>query len=60
MSAKKLYDIIAQGYSAALTHAFSGAALYAQGFIDGMKYQKDGTIPMTALDKEIARLKNKE
>lgn len=57
---KELYEIIAQGYSTALTHAFSGAALYAQGFIDGMKYQKDGTIPMSEIDKELARLKNKE
>lgn len=57
---KELYDIIVQGYSTALTHAFSSGELYVQGFIDGMTYQKDGTIPMSELDKEITRLKNKE
>lgn len=54
---KELHNIIVKGYSVALSKAFSNGEMYATGFLDGMKYQKDGTVPISAIDKEIEKLK---
>ena len=53
MTTEDLIKIMHSGYVASLDHCFDGASLYSQGFIDGMKFQKDGTIPMSNLDRAL-------
>lgn len=50
--------IIHKGYCAALDSCFGSQALYAKGFLDGMKYQRDGTIPKSNLDKMLEKFEN--
>ena len=42
---EELIRIIHEGYCAALDSCFDNKSLYAQAFLDGMMFQKDGTIP---------------
>lgn len=41
------------GYNKAISECKFGASLYITGFLDGMNYQKDGTIPEDLLSKFI-------
>ena len=54
---EELIRIIHKGYCAALDSCFGDKALYAKGFLDGMKFQKDGTIPKSNLDKILEKIK---
>lgn len=54
---EELIKIMHKGYSAALDGCFNGKTLYAKGFLDGMKYQKDGTIPKSNIDKMLENIK---
>lgn len=54
---EELIRIIHQGYSAALDDCFDNRTIYARGFLDGMKFQKDGTIPKGILDKMLEKIK---
>ena len=42
---EQLKEVVKSGYDAAIEDCFDGVALYTQGFIDGIMYQKHGTIP---------------
>ena len=52
---EELIKIIHKGYDAALDNCFDSKALYAKGFLDGMKFQKDGTIPKGNLNKALEK-----
>ena len=54
---EELIKIIHKGYDAALDSCFDSKILYARGFLDGMKFQKDGTIPKGNLDKILEKIK---
>ena len=54
---EELIRIIHKGYCAALDSCFDSKTLYAKGFLDGMKFQKDGTIPKGNLDKILEKIK---
>ena len=47
---EELIKIIHKGYSVALDSCFDNKTLYAKGFLDGMKFQKNGTIPKSKFD----------
>ena len=47
---EKLIKIISEGYYAALDSCFDNKSIYVKGFFDGMKFQKDGTIPKNKFD----------
>ena len=53
---EELIRIMHKGYCAALDSCFSDKALYAKGFLDGMKFQKDGTIPKDNFDKILEKI----
>ena len=54
---EELIRIMHKGYCAALDSCFGDKALYAKGFLDGMNFQKDGTIPKGNLDKMLENMK---
>ena len=54
---EELIKIMHKGYSVALDNCFDSGTLYARGFLDGMKFQKDGTIPKGNLDKILEKTK---
>lgn len=60
MATKKeeLIKIISKGYYAALDSCFDNKTLYAKGFLDGMKFQKDGTVPKSNFDKALEKFEN--
>jgi len=60
MTQEELFEIVAKGYEAALSSCFDGGALYARGFVDGMAFQKDGTIPMSKLDRILKEIEDKK
>jgi len=41
------------GYDKALSECKTDATLYVAGFIDGMRYQNDGTIPESEFSKAL-------
>lgn len=53
---KELARIIYKGYFAALDSCFDNKTLYAKGFIDGIKFQKDGTIPKSKFDRILEEI----
>lgn len=53
---EELNEVLKQGYTAALDSAFSLHDMYATGFIHGMKYQEDGTIPKSKWIKLIEEI----
>ena len=55
---EELIRIIYKGYCAALDSCFDNKTLYIKGFIDGMKFQKDGTIPKSDFDKMLETFEN--
>lgn len=55
---EELLRIINKGYWAALSSCFDNRSLYAKGFLDGMKFQKDGTIPKSDFDKMLEKFEN--
>jgi hypothetical protein len=55
---EELIRIIYEGYGAALDGCFDNKSLYAQGFLDGMMFQKDGTIPKSNFDKMLEKFEN--
>ena len=55
---EELIRITFKGYCAALDSCFDNKTFYAKGFLDGMKFQKDGTIPKSNLDKMLEELEN--
>lgn len=57
MAHEELHNIIIKGYNVALSKCYDIGDMYAAGFLDGMKYQKDGTIPMSPIDEALERLK---
>lgn len=57
ISKEELIRIIHKGYNAALDSCFDNKTLYVRGFLDGMKFQKDGTIPKDNLDKILEKIK---
>ena len=60
MTKEELFDIVAKGYEVALQSCFDGASLYARGFADGMLFERDGTRPMSKLDRILKELENKK
>ena len=56
----ELTKVMYQGYNAAIGKGNIGASLYARGFLDGMNYQKDGTIPEDEIAKALRELKEKK
>ena len=54
---KELMEVIHKGYEGEITHCFHIASMYTQGFLDGMRYQEDGTVPKT-LDDIYQSIKN--
>ena len=52
---EELVRIIYKGYCAALDSCFDSKSLYTKGFIDGMKFQKDGTVPKSNFDKILEK-----
>ena len=54
---EELIKIMHKGYSAALDSCSDSKSLYAKGFLDGMKFQKDGTIPKSDFDKMLENIK---
>lgn len=57
---EELIRIMHKGYCAALDSCCSSQALYVKGFIDGMNYQEDGTIPKSNFDKMLEKFENGE
>lgn len=55
---EELIRILHKGYCAALDNCFDNKTIYAQGFLDGMKFQKDGTIPKSNFDKALEKSEN--
>ena len=55
---EELIRIMHKGYCAALDSCFDNKTLYAKGFIDGMKFQKDRTIPKSNFDKMSEEFEN--
>jgi hypothetical protein len=53
---EEFLKIIHKGYCAALDSCFDSQNLYTKGFLDGMGFQKDGTIPQSKLDKILEKL----
>lgn len=53
-----LIKIIYEGYWAALDSCFDNKSLYTRGFLDGMMFQKDGTIPKSNFDKILEKFEN--
>ena len=51
--AEDVKKAMAAGYDKAISECKYGASLYIAGFLDGMNYQKDGTIPEDLLSKFI-------
>lgn len=48
---EELKKAIEAEYNKAISECKFGASLYITGFLDGMNYQKDGTIPEDLLSK---------
>ena len=50
------------GYNKAMEDSKFGPELYVAGFVDGMLFQKDGTIPESRMEKMLREYeqKNKE
>ena len=57
LNKEELIKVIHKGYNAALDSCSNTKTLYAQGFLDGMKFQKDGTIPKSDFDRMLEKLK---
>jgi len=55
---EELIKIIHKGYCAALDSCFDDKTIYAKGFLDGMRFQKDGTIPKSNFDKMLEKYEN--
>lgn len=51
--AEDVKKAMAAGYDKAISECKYGASLYIAGFLDGMNYQKDGTIPEDLLSKYL-------
>ena len=56
---EELMAVIKSGYEKALEDFKVDAGLYIAGFLDGMMYQKDGTIPESRLAKALREAKEK-
>ena len=56
---EELIRILHKGYNAALDNCTDNRTFYAQGFLDGMKFQKDRTIPKSDFDKMLEKFENK-
>lgn len=57
MAHEELHNVIVKGYNVALSKGYDIGDMYVAGFLDGMKYQKDGTIPMSPIEEALERLK---
>ena len=55
--AEELKKAIEAGYNKAISECKFDASLYIAGFMDGMRYQKDGTIPEDLLSKYLREQK---
>lgn len=60
MDKEELIKVISKGYSVALDNGVDQRGMYAKGFLDGMRFQKNGEIPKTEIDILIESLKLKD
>ena len=55
---EELTRIIYKGYHTALGSCFDNKTLYVRGFLDGIKFQKGGTILGSNFDKMLEKFEN--